>query len=72
MSSREGYKGERVSKMPRIIDLGSNGLRISVRLANKTKQKYGLFYKLASTLVGSCEMANNPHIFLTEANQHIQ
>ena len=41
-------------------------------LDNKPKQKYGLFTKLSLALIGSCDVAKNPHIFLTRENQHIQ
>ena len=58
--------------MPKMIDLAPTGLRISARLANKIKQKYGLFAKLSLSVVGACEEANNTHIFLTISNQHIQ
>ena len=44
----------------------------SFRLDSKTKQEYGLFSKLSFTVVGSYEVANNPHIFITKVNQHIQ
>ena len=37
---------EKGSKNPNMIDLTSTGLRISARLANKPKQKYGLITKL--------------------------
>ena len=52
--------------------MASYGLRISERLANKPRKKYGLFDKLSLEVIGACDMANNPHIFLTRANQHIQ
>ena len=55
-----------------MLDLSSTGLRRSASLANKTKQKYGLFSKLSLAIVGACEVAKNPHIFLTRANQHTQ
>ena len=41
-------------------------------MANKPKQKYGLFDKLLLALIGSCELAQNPCIFITRASQHIQ
>ena len=41
-------------------------------MANKPKQKYALFSKFSLSVIGECEMANKPHIFLTIANQHIQ
>ena len=62
MTYREGEKG---SKMPKMIDLASTGLRRSSRLANKPKQKYGLFDKFSLAVIGACKVANNPHIFLT-------
>ena len=40
-----------------MIDLESTGLRISYRLYNKQKQKYGLFTKLSLAAVGLCEVA---------------
>ena len=49
----------------------STGLRRSVRLTNKTNHKYGLFDKLPLAVIGACEVAKNPHIFVTRANQHI-
>ena len=55
-----------------MIDIVSTGLSRSVRLANKPKQKYGLFAKFSLALIGACEVANNSHIFLTRVNQHIQ
>ena len=58
--------------MPKMIDLAPTGLRISARLANKIKQKYGLFAKFALAAIGSCEVAKNSHIFLSIENQHIQ
>ena len=58
--------------MPKIVDLGSTGLRRYYRLANKHKQKYGLFDKFALALIGECEVDKKPHIFLTRANQNIQ
>ena len=58
--------------MPEPIDLESTSLRISARLANKSKQKYGLFSKLSLAVIGSGEVAKNSHIFLTRENQYIQ
>ena len=55
-----------------MIDIASTGLGRYSRLANKPKQKYGLFDKFILALIVSCEVDNNPHIFLTRANQHIQ
>ena len=52
--------------------MASTGLNISARLDNKTKQKYGLFAKLSLAVVGLCEAAKNPHLFLTRENQHIR
>ena len=48
-----------------MIDLVSTIISISFRLANKTKQKYGLFAKLSLASIGSYEVAKNPYIFLT-------
>ena len=33
------HEGEKVPQMPKVIDMESTGLRISARLANKTRQK---------------------------------
>ena len=41
-------------------------------MANKPKQKYGLFAKLSLALIGACEVAKNPHTFITRENQHIR
>ena len=62
------HEGEKGSKMPNMIGLVSTGLRRYIILANKPKQK-GLFSELSLPAVGACEVANNPHIFLTRANQ---
>ena len=69
MPSREGGNG---SKIPKTIDIASTGCSISAKLDNKPRQKYGLFDKLSLLVIGVCELANNPHIFITRANQHIQ
>ena len=61
-------EGERGSKIPNIIDPASTGPRISARLANKTKQIYGIFSKFSLAVIGSCEVAKKPHIFLTIEN----
>ena len=66
------HEGEKGSIIPKVIDLTSTDLRILARLANTHKQKYGFFAKLSLELVITCEVAKNPHIFLTRANQHIQ
>ena len=55
-----------------MIYLTSTSLRISARLDNKLRQKYGLFVKFLLSVIGACEVAKNPQIFLTRANQHIQ
>ena len=55
-----------------MIDISSNGIMTSARFDNKPKQKYGLFDKFPLSVIGSCEVHNNPHIFLTRENQHIQ
>ena len=57
--------------MPNMIDLSSTGLSRSARLANKNKQKYDLFDKFLFTVIGACDVAKNPHIFLTGSNKHI-
>ena len=43
-----------------MIDIVSTGLRRSVRLANKPKQKYGLFAKFSLAVIGACEVNNTP------------
>ena len=55
-----------------MIDLASTCLRRSARLANKTEQNHGLFAKFSLAVIGSCDVAKNPHIFLTITNRHIQ
>ena len=55
-----------------MIDLASIGLRISARLANKLRQKYGVFDKFQLSVIGAYGVANKPHVFLTRANQHVQ
>ena len=67
--SREGEKGWKMTKM---IYLASTGRRRSTRLANKSEQKYVLFAKFSLALIVACEVARNPHIFITRENQHIQ
>ena len=58
--------------MPKTIDMVSTSIRISTRLDNKPKQEYILFDKFALAVIGSCEVAKNPLIFITRVNQHIQ
>ena len=70
--SCEGDNVDKGSKKPNMIDISSNGIMTSARLDNKPKQKYGLFDKFPLSVIGSCEVHNNPHIFLTRENQHIQ
>ena len=41
-------------------------------MANKPRQKYGLFFKLSLEVIEECEVGKNPHIFLNRANQQIQ
>ena len=55
-----------------MIYLASNGISRYDRLSNKPKQKCGLFPKLSLAVIGSYEVAKNPHIFLSVTNQHIQ
>ena len=69
MPYREGEKG---STNPKMIDLTSSGLRRYASLDNKHKQKYGSFDELSLELIGACEVAKNPRIFLTTEIQHIQ
>ena len=54
-----------------MIDMGSTRIRRSASLANKPKQKCGLFYKFYLSVIGACEVDKNTHIFLTIANQNI-
>ena len=63
---------EKGSKIPNIINLAPTGIRKSARLANKPRQKYGLFTKFSLAVIGSCYGAKKFHIFITIANQHIQ
>ena len=58
--------------MPNIINLASTGLSRFARLANKPRQKYGLFAKNSFAVIGACEVDKKPHIFVTIENQHIQ
>ena len=69
MPYSDGEKGE---KIPKITDLASTGIVIYARLDNEPRQKYGLFHKLSLAVIGECEAAKNPHIFLTRENQYIQ
>ena len=55
-----------------MIDLASTSLRRYASLVNKPKQKCGLFAKFLLAVIGSFEVYNNPHIFITRANQNIQ
>ena len=64
-------EGDKRSKFPKVLNLALAGLRISARLDNKTRQKYGLFSKISLSVIGACEMDKNPHIFITRANQYI-
>ena len=52
--------------------MASTDTRRSARLANKQKQRNGLFDKLSLIVVGECELAKKTHILLTRSNQHIQ
>ena len=54
-----------------MINMASTGLRRFVRLDNKPI-KYGLFDKFSLAVIGSCEVAKDPHIFITRSSQHIQ
>ena len=58
--------------MPKIIDLASTGLRRYARLANKPRQKYGLFAKFSLAVIGAYDVDKNLHIYIIIANQHIQ
>ena len=57
---------------PRIIYLPSTALRRTDRLDKKQIQKYGSFDKLSLALFGAIQVDNNPQIFPTTENQHIQ
>ena len=46
------WKGSKGSKTPKIIDLESTGISRSFRLANKPKQKYGLFDQISLEVIG--------------------
>ena len=50
--------------MPKMLDLESTFPSRSTRLADKHKQKCGLFVIISLALVGACEVDKNPHIFL--------
>ena len=54
-----------------MLDMESTGLRRSARLANKPPPKV-LSDKLSLALVVSCDVTNNPHIFITRENQQTQ
>ena len=41
-------------------------------MANTPKQKYYLFVKFSLSVIGACEVAKKPHIFINIANQQIQ
>ena len=63
------YCEKKGSKIPKTINMTSTGLRRSARLANKPRQKYVLFTKFILTVMGACDMDNNPHVFLTRENK---
>ena len=69
MPSHEEEKG---TKMPKMVNLASSGLRRYTRLANKTRKKNSLFTKFSLAVTGACKVDKNPHVFLTRSNQHIQ
>ena len=52
-----------MDKTLKMLGMEPTGLRRSARLANKPKQKYGLFAKLSLELIVSCEVDNNPTYF---------
>ena len=58
--------------MPKMVDPASTVIRRSERLANKPRNIYNLFDKFSLSVVVACEVAKNPHIFLTRANHPIQ
>ena len=72
MTSCEGYKGVKESKIPKMLDLESTYLRRYYGLDNKPKQKYGLFAKFSLAVIRSYEVDKNLHIFITITNQRIQ
>ena len=51
-----------------MTDMSSTGIRRFAMLANKPIQKYGLFAKFSLEVIGACEVAKNPHIFITREN----
>ena len=65
------YKGEKGSKISKMINMVSTGIRISDRLGLNI-YIYGLFDKFALAVVGSCEVAKKPQTFLNRTNQHVQ
>ena len=65
----QGIKG---IKKPKMINIVSTGISRFSRFSNKPKQKYGLFDEFSLAVIGACEVAKNPHIFLFWAKQHIQ
>ena len=69
MSSSKREKGEKMSNMN---NLEKTDIRIYAELDNKPRQEYSLFDKFSLAVIGACEATNNPHIFLTRANQNIQ
>ena len=63
MTSRKGGRREKGSKIPKMLNLESTGLRRSDRLNNKPRKK-GLFDELSLEVVGSCEVDKNLPIFI--------
>ena len=59
-------------KIPKMIDIAQTDIRRYTRLANKPKQKYGIFDKSSFSLIGACEATKNPYIFITRSNGHLQ
>ena len=55
-----------------MTNLEKTDIRIYAELDNKPRQEYSLFDKFSLAVIGACETENNPHIFLTRANQNIQ
>ena len=55
-----------------MIDLASTNLSRYSRLANTHPPKYGLFAKFSLAVAVAYEVDENPHIFPTRENQHIQ
>ena len=51
-----------------MIDLATTGIRRSAKFDLKPRQKYGLLGKLSLAVIGLCEVANIPQVFLNRPN----